>query len=120
MLSEKDVDNANNDPGLVEVSEVLNYPSEKLYEGFEPEEDPWDKRLLYEVTGMRLDDTDYRGDDTSSDEDTSLLIKDKVSRVSRMKQSRKSIDMQKFDSLMEKLADGGEESEDNDDPQRIN
>ncbi len=64
----------------------MTYPNEKLYEGFVPEEDPWDKRLLYEVTGLRLDDTDYRGDDTSSDEDSSLLNEDKVSpRVSHRK-----------------------------------
>jgi hypothetical protein len=40
-----------------------------LCNGFDPENDPWDRRLLYEVTGMRLDERDYRGDDTSSDDE---------------------------------------------------
>ena len=52
VLSEKDIDD-NKEPA--DVAEVLNYPTEKLYSEFDPENDPWDKRLLYEVTGLRID-----------------------------------------------------------------
>ena len=41
----------------------------KLFKGFDPQGDPWDRHLLYEVTGMRLGDQAFRGEDTSSDED---------------------------------------------------
>lgn len=87
LLTEKDVDDAQNaasGAGDAAVEEVLNYPIQKLYEEFEPERDPWDKRLLYEVTGLRLNEQDYRGDDTSSDEDAILLTQDKVARVSQL------------------------------------
>ena len=29
-------------------------PIEKLWEDFDPQSDKWDRRLLYEVTGIRL------------------------------------------------------------------
>ena len=76
VLTEKDVDeaaaNIDSKAKVVEHN-VLNYPEEKLYADFDPEGDPWDKRLLYEVTGLRLNEQDYKGDDTSSDEDADLL-----------------------------------------------
>ena len=36
--------------------------------GFDPEKDERDRRLLYEVTGLRLDNDDFR-DQTSSEEE---------------------------------------------------
>ena len=48
---------------------LLQVSTDALSKGFDPENDPLDRRLLYEVTGMRLDEQDYRGEDTSSDED---------------------------------------------------
>ena len=44
-------------------------PIHKLWNGFNPSENAMDKRLLYEVTGRRLEESDFRGDETSSDED---------------------------------------------------
>ncbi len=104
LLTEKDVDDAQNaESGANDaaVEEVLNYPIEKLYGEFEPETDPWDKRLLYEVTGLRLNEQDYRGDDTSSDEDAVLFTQDKVAQISQINDMRKSFDLQKFDQLMQ-------------------
>ena len=39
-----------------------------MWNNLEPETDKWDRRLLFEVTGIRLNESEYRGDDTS-DED---------------------------------------------------
>ncbi len=64
-------------------------------------EDPWDKRLLYEVTGMRINEKDYRGDDTSSDEDADLLDRQNTTLLTKMRQMdslrRESFDIDKFD-----------------------
>ncbi len=110
LLTEKDVDDAQNasEPGLIGTEQALHFPIEKIYQDFEPEEDPWDKRLLYEVTGLRLNENDYRGDDTSSDEDADLLTQDKVARTSKMKIMRKSFDLKKFDHLMQQLIENEE------------
>ena len=51
------------------VAEPLTVPIEKLCEDFDPARDYWDRRLLYEVTGVRLNDSEYRGDDTSDEEE---------------------------------------------------
>ena len=40
----------------------------KLYRGFDPECEKWDRRLLFEVTGIRIDDLEFRESDTSDDE----------------------------------------------------
>jgi len=34
----------------------------------DPDNDKWDRRLLFEVTGERLDESEYRGEDTSDEE----------------------------------------------------
>ena len=76
VLSDNDIDsddervraiNKIEDEKVVDFLETLD--TEMLYKGFDPQVDPWDRRLLYEVTGMRIDETDYRGDDTSSEEE---------------------------------------------------
>ena len=100
VLSEKDIGD-NTEPA--DVAEVLNFPSEKLYSEFDPENDPWDKRLLYEVTGLRLDQKDYQGEDTSSDDDADLLTQGKMARVSRQRQIRQPIDMDQYDEIMNSL-----------------
>ena len=35
-------------------------PIESLFDGFDPMGDSWDRRLLFEVTGIRIDESDYR------------------------------------------------------------
>lgn len=40
----------------------------KLYRGFDPENEKWDRRFLYEVTGVRLDENEFRESDTSDDD----------------------------------------------------
>ena len=37
----------------------------KLYRHFDPENDKWDRRLLFEVTGVRIDEQEFRESDTS-------------------------------------------------------
>ena len=40
-----------------------------LIKGFGPESNSWDRRFLYEVTGLRLNDSEFRGESTSSSEE---------------------------------------------------
>ena len=46
------------------------YPIAKLWEEFEPENDAWDRRLLYEVTRKKLDESEFESNDSSEDEDS--------------------------------------------------
>ena len=46
-------------------------PVESLIESFEPYEDPIDRRIFFEITGLRLDDHDFR-DDSPNEEDDGL------------------------------------------------
>ena len=45
----------------------------KLWRYFEPDEDKWDRRLLYDVTGIRLDQNEFRDSDTSDEENQALI-----------------------------------------------
>ena len=45
---------------------------QKLWDGFDPFEDKWDRRMLYEVTGIRLDKNEFRESDTSDEEGQAL------------------------------------------------
>ena len=40
----------------------------KLLKHFDPEDDKWDRRALFEVTGIRLYDGDFLESDTSDEE----------------------------------------------------
>ena len=40
----------------------------KLLHRFDPEDDKWDRRALFEVTGIRLYDGDFLESDTSDEE----------------------------------------------------
>ena len=40
----------------------------KLLKKFDPEDDKWDRRALFEVTGIRLYDGDFLDSDTSDEE----------------------------------------------------
>ena len=68
MLTDEDIrpDNAPDHPDNdLNQIEPLTVPMEKLWQGFDPEKDYWDRRLLYEVTGERLNEAEFCGDDTS-------------------------------------------------------
>ena len=71
--------------------------TEKIWKDLQPQEDEWDHRLLYEVTGRKLFDSDFLGDNTSDSKEDSddedgtgneLLAQEKRgvsdSRVSRL------------------------------------
>ena len=49
--------------------EPMEFPIVKIWGDLEPENNSWDRRLLFEVTGVRLDESEYRGDDTSDEEE---------------------------------------------------
>ena len=78
VLSDKDIDSSgserSDEEGKMADFLELSADTGMLFKGFDPENDAWDRRLLYEVTGMRLDEQDYRGDDTSSDEDDESIL----------------------------------------------
>ena len=40
----------------------------KLLKHFEPDEDWWDRRALFEVTGIRMEENDFLESDTSDEE----------------------------------------------------
>ena len=40
----------------------------KFLKNFDPTEDKWDRRLLFEVTGIRLDEDEFLDSDTSDEE----------------------------------------------------
>ena len=42
---------------------------DRIWKELDPEDDEFDRRLLYEVTGRRLYESEYRGDDTSDEEE---------------------------------------------------
>ena len=64
VLSEGDID-----PDRKEDEIQLPYPIAKIWGDLEPETDEWDCRLLFEVTGVRLDESNHEGDDTSDEEE---------------------------------------------------
>ena len=66
MLSEEDI---NSEKKEDKQSEALEFPIAKIWGDLEPETDSWDLRLLYEVTGVRLDESEQRRDDTSDEEE---------------------------------------------------
>ena len=44
----------------------------KLLKHFEPDEDWWDRRALFEVTGIRMEENDFLESDTSDEEVAAL------------------------------------------------
>ena len=73
-------------------------------QGFDPQFDSWDRRILYEVTGSRLDQNDFRGEDTSSDEEDASKAGSMVSKQKK-KGKKKAIDIEQLDQLMAALLD---------------
>ena len=49
--------------------ESLPLQFKMIYSQFDPEDNKWDRRLLYEVTGIRLFDNEFRESDSSDDAD---------------------------------------------------
>ena len=74
---------------------------------FGPESNSWDRRILYEVTGLRLKDAEFRGDETSSSEDDYNTTINEPSRKSTLRASkskkRKVIDIDRLDRIMDSL-----------------
>ena len=66
MLSKEDIDSETKED---DQCENLEFPIVKIWGDLEPETSSWDRRLLFEVTGVRLDESEYRGDDTSDEEE---------------------------------------------------
>ena len=50
----------------------ISAENRKLLKRFDPEDDRWDRRALFEVTGLRLYENDFLESDTS-DEETQAL-----------------------------------------------
>ena len=50
----------------------ISAENRKLLKRFDPEDDRWDRRALFEVTGLRLHENDFLESDTS-DEETQAL-----------------------------------------------
>ena len=46
----------------------ISAENRKLLKRFDPEDDRWDRRALFEVTGIRLHDNDFLESDTSDEE----------------------------------------------------
>lgn len=44
------------------------FPIESLMEKFEPVDDPIDRRIFFEITGLRLQDDDYRDESPNEDD----------------------------------------------------
>ena len=44
------------------------FPIESLMENFEPVDDPIDRRIFFEITGLRLQDDDYRDESPNEDD----------------------------------------------------
>ncbi len=66
---------------------------EKLLNNFEPETDPLDRRIFYEVTRMRLNEDEFRDEDSSDssqeppDHDTQALTSPKVEDVPKLNET---------------------------------
>ena len=46
----------------------MEVDAQTLADGFDPEESAWDRRLLYEVTGISIRDQEFCGDTSSEEE----------------------------------------------------
>ena len=52
---------------------------EKILDGFDPNTNEQDRRILYEVTGMQIDINDFKGEEsTESEDDEEEVDMDKV------------------------------------------
>ena len=47
--------------------------AETLVEGCDPHNDPIDRRIMFEITGERLSDTDYSGESDEVEQEPRLL-----------------------------------------------
>ena len=54
------------------TSSEIKTANKKLLFRFEPEDDRWDRRALFEVTGLRLHDGDFLESDTFDEETQEL------------------------------------------------
>ena len=72
MISKEDLkkEKERRERANVHNSKVVDIVAEnrKLLKNFEPEDDKWDCRALFEVTGIRLEENDFLESDTSDEE----------------------------------------------------
>ena len=67
-----------------------NMTAEQLIEGFDPLTDKYDKRILYEITGRKLEQQDYWDDsDQDPDSDPTAHVQD-LNKVSDLSDAYKS------------------------------
>ena len=66
VLSEQDIDPDRHEE---EYFSQYQFPITQIWGELEPVSSEWDRRLLFEVTGQRLDDSEYRGDETSDEDE---------------------------------------------------
>ena len=92
---------------------------EKLWQGFDPEKDYWDRRLLYEVTGERLNEAEFCGDDTS-DLDVENVGMSLINRREQQRFGSEGIGMEEFTKLTETLIDKDKNEGQADEPSTIN
>ena len=84
----------------------LDVDTQTLAHGFDPDESAWDRRLLYEVTGIRLRDQEFRGEDTSSDEEPAPSEADEDDErlyTGERKTKRTTFDIDGFNEVLAKM-----------------
>ena len=74
----------------------------KLADGFDPQESAWDRRLLYEVAGIRLRDHEFRGEYTSSEGDSARhhSEEDDERFATGARQPRATFDIDRLDQIL--------------------
>ena len=121
ILQDKDVDNGDDFTNESrQVADDFKEDKEELFEGFDPYSNSWDRRLLYEVTGLKIPGPRSTGprsakagrvsasrrDETPEEEfyqrrTSSNQFKRNSSKVDRYSK----IDLDELDKIMDKLAD---------------
>ena len=66
MITENDLPKGSEEKRNEDIDYFAKF--KKLYCQFDPENEKWDRRLLFEVTGVRIDEQEFRESDTSDDD----------------------------------------------------
>lgn len=64
MIRQKDIEQRKKAATAVVAVDYLA-EFKKLYQGFSPDNSTWDRRMLYEVTGKRINPNEFKESDTS-------------------------------------------------------
>ncbi len=65
MISDKDLDGVFKDDSKSDKDKTSSFSLDAMLAVFDPENDKRDRRILYEITKVRLDDTEFRDLDSS-------------------------------------------------------